>query len=306
VQARAEFDVAVDGMPDGFHRRVLHRQRLQSSAALPHAEHRRFADRTAPEVQALIHVLVPFLAADIGFVNLDDAAQFAQVFPARLPEAMQQEPRGLLGDTDFLRQLQAGHALASGDEQIHGVEPLVERDVRPLHHGASADREILIALVAPVVATLPSGDAFAQPTDGAANAVRPESRFEVEPSGLRIRKPLVKVERADRRLGCIGFGHLRHPRPFAGFRVGGKPAGRAVSPTTVEPRSGLTDGNRYMGSRLEGRREAIETRTRPLGLRLAAFANRIRVNHEQNSTPNRQGSQEYKSLRFLLSDTADR
>ena len=53
---------------------------------------------------------------------------------------------------DFLGELQTGYALAGGDDDIHGVEPLVERDVGPAEYGAGADGELFLAVSASVVA----------------------------------------------------------------------------------------------------------------------------------------------------------
>lgn len=89
---------------------------------------------------------------------------------------MQDEPGGLLCDAYLLGELQAADALAGRHEQIHGIDPFVQRDVRPLEDRAGPNGEIFFALVAAVVPALASSDAFADATDGALWAVRPEPR----------------------------------------------------------------------------------------------------------------------------------
>ena len=54
---------------------------------------------------------------------------------------MQDEPSRLLRNPDFLRQLQAGNALAGRDQQIHRVNPLVQRDMAALENGSRPHRK---------------------------------------------------------------------------------------------------------------------------------------------------------------------
>ena len=67
---------------------------------------------------------------------------------------MEHEPCRLLGDADLLRQLQARDALAGGHEQVHRVEPLVQRNVAALEDRACTDREIELAGIAAIEADL--------------------------------------------------------------------------------------------------------------------------------------------------------
>jgi hypothetical protein len=110
---------------------------------------------------------------------------------------LQDEPRGLLRDAYLFGQLQAADALARRDEQIHGIEPFVQRDVRPLEDCASADSEILLALVAAVVTASTLGDALAKSADRAAATVRPEARFKVAPCSLLVGEHGEQLMRAD-------------------------------------------------------------------------------------------------------------
>ena len=76
---------------------------------------------------------------------------------ARLPQASEHEPCGLLRDADFFSELQTRNALARRDQQIHAVEPLVQRYLRPLHYRPGADGEVEGASQAAVVSGLARG-----------------------------------------------------------------------------------------------------------------------------------------------------
>ena len=194
VKGRAKGDLGMDGPHGGIQVHSGHGEGNRPAPALPHAEHGRLTYRAAPGFEFFSIVLVPLLPAEIGVVNLDHALQLGQIVPARLPEPMKDEPRGLLGDSDFLAQLHGGDALAGRDEQIHGVEPLMERDVAPLENRARPDGEILPTGVASVVAALADRNPLAAGTDGALDPVRPEAGFEVEPGRFLIGEHLKKLE----------------------------------------------------------------------------------------------------------------
>jgi hypothetical protein len=150
----------------------LPRSRIPRTGALPTGPRPRF--------EPLVRVLVPFLAADVGFVNLDDAAQLPPIPGAGFAQTMQHEPRRLLGDADFLRELEAADALPRRHEQIHRVDPLVQRNMRPLKDGASSHREILPAGVAAVEPALPRRNALAldrRPDTSARSATGGPSRY---------------------------------------------------------------------------------------------------------------------------------
>src|SRR3954451_18762725 len=64
--------------------------------------------RRAPR-SAFLLVLIGLDAANVGFVNLDDAGQLVEFGTARLAQPVQQKPCRLLRDADLFRQLQAAH-----------------------------------------------------------------------------------------------------------------------------------------------------------------------------------------------------
>ena len=134
------------------------------------------------------------------------AASFAQ--------APQHKPCRLLGDADLFRQLHRRDSLARRNQQVHGIEPLVQWNLRALHHCSGADCEVKGAHQAAIVAVL-AGRAASQNTDTltqqahrADRAVWPDSIFEVDPRRLLIREQGKKLEGADG-----GAAHLFHPFP---------------------------------------------------------------------------------------------
>lgn len=113
-----------------------------AASALTSGENRRFTDSATAKPEPLRLVLIVLFAADIGFVDLDNAAQLRRIVVARVAEALEHEPCALLSDPVLIGELQARDALPRRDEQIHGVEPLMERNFGPLEDGAGADGEV--------------------------------------------------------------------------------------------------------------------------------------------------------------------
>ena len=142
-------------------------------------------------------VLYVLLAADVHFVNLDHAAKLRQIIAARFTEPMQDEPGRLLRDAYLLGQLQAADALAGRHKQVHGIQPLVQRNMGALENRAGSHGEILLALVAAVVTILAHRDALADPADRANDASGPEARFEVDTGRFLIGEHLEKLKGAD-------------------------------------------------------------------------------------------------------------
>ena len=136
--------------------------------------------------------------ADIGFIDFDDSGQCLDLLAACFTQTLQDEPRRLLGDAKFLAQLHAADALAGREQQIHGVQPLVQRYMRALEDRAGANGEIFLALVAAVIAAGPRRDAVAEPANRTAAAVWPEAGFQVCPCGFLIWKHAEQFGGADR------------------------------------------------------------------------------------------------------------
>src|SRR5271166_2057831 len=73
---------------------------------------------------------------------------------------MKHEPCRLLRDADLLGKLHGTDALSRCNEQVHGIEPFVQRNVRPLENRACTDGEIQLAGIAAIEAALAGCDAF--------------------------------------------------------------------------------------------------------------------------------------------------
>lgn len=113
----------------------LQRYSFHAPTALREADDGAFADGPASGLEPAALMLVGFLAANVGFIGLDYAAQEAaspplfiiivMVIAASRTKTLQHEPRRLLRNADSLGQLKGRYALASSNEQINGVQPLV-------------------------------------------------------------------------------------------------------------------------------------------------------------------------------------
>jgi hypothetical protein len=172
------------------------------SATLPHAENWRLADRTTSSLEFLAFVFVGFLAADKRLINFDDAGELLEIGTATgFPQPMQDEPSRLLRDPNFLGELHRGYALAGRHEQVHRVNPLVQRNVAALEYRAGAHREVFLALIAAIEAARALCDPLAQAADRAARAIRPQPSLKIGPRRLLVREHLKKLERRNRALG---------------------------------------------------------------------------------------------------------
>ena len=187
----------------------LDRHRDSTSAALAHAKNRRLADRPASGLEFLGLVLVRLFPANIGFVDFDDALQHFELRSARLAQPMKDEPSRLLRDPDFLGELHGGNALARRHKQIHRVNPLVQRNMRPLENRSGANREVLLALVAAIEAVLARRDPLAKAANRATRAIRPKTRFKIDARRLLVGEHLEKLEGRNRALGHRATPRLR-------------------------------------------------------------------------------------------------
>src|SRR5260370_6063694 len=194
VQRRAGLDVPMDCAMNGGLVGAFDRHRNRPAAALAHAKDRRLADRAAPRLQLLVLVFVGLDAADIGFVDLDDAGELLVIRAAGFAQPLQQKPCRFLGDPDFLGELYRRDALPRRDEQVRRVNPLVQRDMPAVIERARPHREIFQALVAAVVAALACPDPIASAANRTARAIRPETAFQPYPSCFLIGDQLKKLE----------------------------------------------------------------------------------------------------------------
>jgi hypothetical protein len=111
---------------------------------------------------------------------------------------MEDEPSRFLSDANLFGQLHRRNALARGHQQVHGVEPLVEGNVRPFKNGPRSHRKIQLAGMAAVEAAFSGSDAIwglAVRTNG---AMRPKPGLQVMAGRLGTGDLLKELKGADR------------------------------------------------------------------------------------------------------------
>lgn len=201
MQSRPGLDMPVNGGLDRFlvRRRDWHGD--CSPAALTHAKHSRLADRAATSLEPLGFVFVLFEAAHIGFIDFDDALQLFELRSARFAQPVKNEPSRLLGDPDFLGELHGRNALTRGHKLVHRVNPLVQRNVRPLENRSGSHGEVLVALIAAIKPFFARRHALAKSTNRAARPIRPKATFKIDPRRLLVGEHLEKLESGNRALG---------------------------------------------------------------------------------------------------------
>ena len=224
VDCGTDFDVIEQALLNCAKVGTVQNKRLRIAAALAHSENRSFANRTASHVQLFVRVLVDFFPTDERFIHFYDAPQFVNIFATSLAESVKHEPRGLLGYAYLLRQLKRRNALSGSHYEVHSVNPLMERNVRPLKDCSGANREgegsrSDLASVAAVESGLAHRDPFAGLALRADNTIRPQATFQIEPSRFLIREPLEQLKRADSRFAHAGIlanshGAVKYIIPF--------------------------------------------------------------------------------------------
>lgn len=206
VQCRAPFDILANLRLDRLFVRLLDRHGDRLAATFPHRQHRGLAHRAAPGLQLLVLMLVGLFATDIHLVDLDNAFQRVKIVTARFAQTMQHEPRGLLGDANFLGKLHRRYALAGRDQQVHAVNPLVQGNVAALENRAGAHCKVFLALVAAIIAVLAYADAVAKAANRALDAIRPQAAFKIDPRHFLVGEHLEKLKGRNR-----AFGHCPNP-----------------------------------------------------------------------------------------------
>jgi hypothetical protein len=209
----AYFDVLHNSALQGFLVCVGNRVSDYSAATLTKPYNRRLADRTTASIQLFMFVLVGFLPAKESLINFDNALKFGEFPAASLTKAMQHEPCRLLLDADFLGDLHRRDTFASRHKQVHGIQPLVKGDVRPLEDGSGTNREVKLAFVAAMEASFAGGDAILTGASWAGNAFRPETALKVDSRRFLIGKHLKQFEGADSGATHAAFPRVHCPLP---------------------------------------------------------------------------------------------
>ena len=169
----------------------------RATGALAQTDDRSFSNGAASHVELPGFMLVRFFASNVSFVYLDRAAQFLQIVAARLADSMEQKPSSFLSDTDLLGELERADTLAGGDEQIHGIQPLMQRDMRALEDRTSSDGKILSASITAIKAVLARSDALAVCADRTAWTIWPTAVLQISPCRRLVGKHSEKLKGAD-------------------------------------------------------------------------------------------------------------
>src|SRR5438067_13463278 len=92
-------------------------------------------------------MLVAWAAADPRLVSDDRPGQLGCQWlqPHRFTDAVAHEPGCLVADFEFAVQLVGRNPILVGDHEVHGEQPLVERDVGPLEDRPDQHRELALA-----------------------------------------------------------------------------------------------------------------------------------------------------------------
>lgn len=177
------------------------------AAALTEAQNGNLADATASRVQLLVSVFVLLQTADKALIHFDDSREpiaLASLPGASLTETAKHEPCRLLRDADLLRHLHRTDSLPRRHYEVHCVNPLVKRNMRPLENRCRANREIKFALVTAVEAEpLASRDPLAGNAGRANGAIWPQQRLKIDPRRFLVGDEFEQLKRADRRFAHV-------------------------------------------------------------------------------------------------------
>ena len=196
VDARASTDVAPDfGLQSGL--AIVFNDGQANSAvsvlAVPfqqaHDSDLTLATGALDDARALALVHVARFAADVGFVNLNVAADFLKALVVHgEAQAVQHEPCGLLGDTKVARDFVAADAVLAVDEHPQGREPLIQTNWAVFEDAADLHRKLFLA--ASALPERASAQAIAgvgtSATTGALDAIRPPERGNKRDAGFNV------------------------------------------------------------------------------------------------------------------------
>ncbi len=154
----------------------------------------RFIGGNAALAASFIPVAVFVLAADIGFVHFDNAAELLFRFDQGRADFVAHTPCRLVApEAHVAHDLQCTHAFFAGEHKVGDFEPVAERLVGVLKNRASDDREAVAGRAAgSALRALPVPLAGMQVIDGgiaaarAADAFRPAAGLQVRFAGVVV------------------------------------------------------------------------------------------------------------------------
>jgi hypothetical protein len=155
--------------------------------------------KTTSPAPALIPMLVVPLAAEVAFVNLDNAAQFGLRFDQSRADFMAHGMRrAVAAEPHDALNLKGANSLLVGEHQMGDAKPLAERLVCVLKDGARNVREAITrvrsALIAlPLVFHRSDGKDLGIAASRAANAFRPAPLYQIRLASIFIREHRLKL-----------------------------------------------------------------------------------------------------------------
>ncbi len=170
-----------------------------------------------PHADLLVPMPVAIVSADIGFINLDNAAKFLSVLNEGGPDLVAHEPSGLVGaEAHVAEDLKGAHALLADEHQMRDSEPILQRLIRVLKDCAGQVREAVasvgcarIALPVPRPALQFGGNNRA--TARATDAFRPAPRDQVSNAIILSLKECVELFGGQLVNGFWMAGHVVSP-----------------------------------------------------------------------------------------------
>ena len=170
---------------------IVHNLGAHLAAAFQDSENGHFVFPASPGdfLFALVGVHVTRLAADEGFIRFNLSREFIDG-PHRQskPDAVIEEPSGLLGDADGAMNFVGTDAVFAVHNLPHRREPLVQAERGVFHDGSGLQRELRGAVLLPAVpaVVLLQKQHVLTAAARTGNAVRPSARYEVLPAVDRI------------------------------------------------------------------------------------------------------------------------
>jgi hypothetical protein len=181
-------NIGVDNLLHGLGLRILSSNQTQIAVALSDANN--YLRFVLPTPAAL-------LARNIGFVNLDRAAQlFRRYLQHGRPDTMAEIPRRLVADSERALNLAGGHSLFGFAEQVRRKEPFSQGQMRIVKDGAGRCAELVVAGVTIVLRAIGNrcGRLF---TTRAGNTLAPAQCLDIAAAGFVIPKLFNQVYEID-------------------------------------------------------------------------------------------------------------
>jgi len=192
--SRDQADIFGDRLPNeavqGLGIRIVDDAGDDVAFALDRADHDELASNASSGL-LLIPMPIAVAAADIGFVDFNDAAEFGFGFNERSADFVAHGMGGAVGaKAHHPLNLQCADALLAGQHQVNDLEPLPQRLVRILKDGPGDMREAIgghgSTFVALPVERLPDQGGRISAAARAFNAIRPAARYQVSLASFLI------------------------------------------------------------------------------------------------------------------------